>query len=86
MSAAIEQHYSIQQVAELWGVSADTVRRLFEDEAGVLKIAMPSVSKRIRKHKPHVLLRIPASVLERLHTQQASGFRLEVQRGGRGVK
>ena len=74
---AFEQHYTVQQVAELWGVSEATVRRLFEDAEGVLKISMPRVLKiSARKHKPHVLLSIPASVLERIHGQHARGFQL----------
>lgn len=51
-------------------MSADTVRRLFEDAPGVLKISMPRLLKNQRKHQPHVLLRIPQSALEQVHTQQ----------------
>ncbi len=57
---ATEQHYTIQQVADMWGVSTATVRRLFEDAPGVLKISMPRLLKNHRKPKPHALLRIPA--------------------------
>jgi hypothetical protein len=76
MTQATEPHYSTQQVADMWNVSTKTVRSLFEDAPGVLKISMPQLLKHNRKHKPHVLPRIPATVLEQLHSQQASGFRL----------
>jgi hypothetical protein len=33
-SPALEKHYSIDQVAEMWGWSGNTVRKLFRDEAG----------------------------------------------------
>ena len=77
---ATEQHFTVKQVAQLWNVSQATVRRLFEDDPGVLKISMPSLLNRPRKHKPHVRLSIPASSLERIHHQQATGLRLEVKR------
>jgi len=85
MSApAIERHYTIQEIAELWKVSAMTVRRCFEDQPGVLKL---SFGRRLAgKGRPHVTLRIPESVLERFYQQRSAGFRLEVQGGRRGVE
>lgn len=62
-NAASERHYSIQQIAELWGVSENTVRRSFEDYPGVLKIG-------IRRHR--VTLRIPDSVLRRFHKERSA--------------
>jgi hypothetical protein len=78
MVAATEQHYSVQQVAEMWSVGEATVRRIFEDQPGFLKISMPQLVRN-RKHRPHVLLRIPASVLARVHEDRSRGFGLEVQ-------
>lgn len=75
---AVEQHYTVEQVAELWGVSAQSVRRLFEDVEGVLKLSFPRQIN--RKRAPKVTLRIPASVLARVHEQRSHGFRAEVQR------
>ena len=66
---ALEKHYSPTQVALMWGVSESTVRRLFEDQPGVLKISMPRLIKSKRKHRPHVRLSIPESVLARVHEQ-----------------
>ena len=62
MSAAMEKHYSVQEVSEIWGVSTNTVRRIFEDMTGVLKISYPSLIKR-KKRKPRTILRIPTSLL-----------------------
>ncbi len=83
--AAFEQHYTVQEVAKLWAMSPDTVRRLFEDDPQVLKVSMPRLLKNARKRKPRVSLSIPASALERLHHQQTGGFRLEVKSRRRSV-
>lgn len=82
---ATEQHYSAAEIAALWGVSEATVRRIFEDQPGVLKISMPRLTKSERKQKPHVRLSIPASVLERVHEQWTAGLRREVQSRRRAV-
>jgi len=65
MSPAVEKHFTIRELAELWGVSVETVRRIFEDNPGVLKISHPV--KLVRRRKPRVTLRIPISVAERAH-------------------
>lgn len=77
-ATALEKHYSVKEVAELWGLGENTVRRMFEDIAGVLKISQPSIQA--RKRKPRVTLRIPASVLERAHGNWSAGFGPKVQR------
>jgi len=64
--APMEIHYSADQVAEAWGVSADTVRRLFENEPGVI-IIQPAPGRFSRRR--YRTLRIPASVAERVHRQ-----------------
>ena len=83
-ATAIEQHFPVQQIAESWGISAASVRRLFEGQPGVLALSMPRLLKN-RKHRPHVLLRIPASVVERLHQQWSAGLGLEVKPGRRRI-
>lgn len=65
--AATEKHFTVKEVAELWSVGENTVRRLFEDTPGVLRISMPTLTK--RRNKPKVTLRIPLSLLERAHEQ-----------------
>ena len=51
-----ERHYSVTEVAKLWALSRDSVRRLFRREPGVLVMG-----------DRYVTLRIPESVLERVH-------------------
>jgi hypothetical protein len=64
-SRMCERHYSPAELAELWMLSADTVRRMFEREPGVLVFENPvrSSSRRSRT------LRIPASVAERVYSR-----------------
>jgi transposase-like protein len=33
---ALEKHYSVGEIAKLWGISDNTARKLFADEQGVL--------------------------------------------------
>jgi hypothetical protein len=61
--AATERHYSPDELALLWNLSADTVRRLFEREPGVLVISR----QRSRSARRYRTLRIPESVAVRVH-------------------
>lgn len=60
-----EKHYTPQDLAELWGVSVQTIREIFQREEGVLKIGRDGTRAR-RRYKT---LRIPYSVAERVHTR-----------------
>lgn len=64
-SRVTERHYSVAEVAEMWSLAVNTVRRLFENEPGVLAIGehRPKFGRRRGK----VTLRIPGSVVERVH-------------------
>jgi hypothetical protein len=67
-SVHIERHYAVAEIAEMWNLSADKVRELFEDEPGVLVIG-----ERSPRHKRrYITLRIPQSVLERVHRRLSS--------------
>ena len=57
-----ERHWTPEQLGELWGLSADSIRRLFEHEAGVLVIER--TRSRRRRYRT---LRIPESVAVRVH-------------------
>jgi hypothetical protein len=57
-----ERHYTPDELSGLWGVSAETVRNVFREEPGVLRLQQPTKGKR-----QYVLLRIPESVAERVH-------------------
>jgi hypothetical protein len=37
-AASVERHYSPAEIAEIWNLSADCVRNIFENELGVLVI------------------------------------------------
>ena len=59
----VERHYPPSEVAELWQFNVETIRRLFQDEPGVRVLQSP-----VKKGKrPYKTIRIPQSVLERVH-------------------
>jgi hypothetical protein len=67
-SVHIERHYAVTEIAEMWNLSADKVRELFENEPGVLVIG----ERNPRHKRRYVTLRIPQSVLERVHRRLSS--------------
>jgi hypothetical protein len=58
------RHYAVSEIAELWNLSDDTVRSIFENEPGVLVLGDVRSSGRKRRY---VTLRIPQGVAERVH-------------------
>ena len=69
-SVHIERHYAVTEIAEMWNLSVDKVRELFEDERGVLVLGERSP----RRKRRYVTLRIPQTVLERVHSRLSSKF------------
>jgi hypothetical protein len=63
-TGALERHYSVQEIGELWQLSGTTVARLFRNEPGVLKIGR---AQQRRGRRSHTTLRIPESVVQRVH-------------------
>jgi hypothetical protein len=61
---AFEPHFTVQQIAEMWNLSADAIRRLFRGELGVVEIKR---EKRAYQRRSYTSLRIPRSVAERVH-------------------
>ena len=59
---AFEKHFTIGELAELWGWGRETIRKLIMNEPGVPKL-------REGRKKAHTFYRIPASVAERIHTR-----------------
>ena len=57
-----ERHLSTEELAKLWGMSEDFVRRLFLKEPGVVVFYNQRPGKRVYR-----TLRIPASVALRVH-------------------
>jgi hypothetical protein len=61
-NAAFERHYRISELAELWQLGRETVRKLVCGEPGVIKI-------RLGKKKTHTCYSVPESVARRIHTK-----------------
>lgn len=61
-----EKHYTPAELAEIWGVDPETIRNVFRNEPGVLKLGN-SGGKRA-----YITLRIPESVAERVHRRLAA--------------
>ena len=77
---AMERHYAPEEVGEAWGLSADTVRRIFDGEPGVLVIE----NRRAGSKRRYRTLRIPASVVDLVYrrrlTKQVPSGRLALGR------
>ena len=61
-AATFEKHYRISELARIWGLGRETVRRLAKDEPGVIKIRMGC-------RKAHTTYSVPESVARRIHTR-----------------
>jgi len=62
----LEVLLTVADIAAAWQLDESTVRRLFQDETGVLKMANPARGKRA-----YVTLRIPQSVLDRVQKERS---------------
>ncbi len=60
-----ERHYAPADLAKAWGVSTETVRQIFRNEPGVLRLGTNG-DQRVRGY---VTLRIPQSVAARVHAR-----------------
>jgi hypothetical protein len=58
-----EKHFTATELAQAWGVSAETIRQIFRNEQGVLKIGKSGT----RVKRGYFTLRIPMEVAERVH-------------------
>jgi hypothetical protein len=70
ISPAIERHYTVAEVAILWNLSRDTIRRLFQSEPGV--VILTTATRRVKRR--YKTLRIPESVLLRVHRQNVNAL------------
>jgi transcriptional regulator GlxA family with amidase domain len=64
----LERHYSAEELAELWHMSEDFVRRLFLREPGVVIFHNYRPGRRVYR-----TLRIPESVATRVHRRLTKG-------------
>jgi hypothetical protein len=59
--AAMEKHFTPAELAEIWGVDPETIRNVFRNEPGVLKLGNSNAKR------AYVTPRIPESIAERVH-------------------
>lgn len=59
---AFEKHYRIGDLAKLWGLGRETVRKIVKDDPGVIKI-------RMGRKKAHTIYSVPESAAHRIHTR-----------------
>ena len=65
-AVALERHFEPAELGKLWGLSDDTIRRIFESEDGVLRHTETNRLKR-----KYVSMRIPESVAVRVHRKMS---------------
>ncbi len=61
-NSTFEKHYRVGELATLWGLGRETIRKLVKDDPGVIKI-------RLGPKKSHTSYSIPESAAERIHTR-----------------
>lgn len=68
-----EQHYTPGQIAKLWALDQRTIKKLFRNEEGVI-LTDPITSNLNSRGKRRVysIMRIPASVVSRVHNKMGA--------------
>ena len=61
-STTFEKHYRIGDLARLWGLGRETVRKLIKDDPGVIKI-------RMGRKRAHTIYSVPETAAHRIHTR-----------------
>jgi hypothetical protein len=67
---ALQRHFTPKELAQRWALDESTIRRMFMDEPGVLKIG--KANRRDGK-RDYITLRIPESVALRVHQRRSRG-------------
>jgi hypothetical protein len=62
-----ERHYTPQELGELWRFEETTIRRMFLDEPGVLKVGKQG---RRDGKRDYVSIRIPASIAQKVYERR----------------
>jgi hypothetical protein len=62
---SFERHYRLSDLASMWRIGRETVRKLVSDEPGVMRV-------RLGRKKSHVTYSVPQSVAERIHRRLTS--------------
>lgn len=61
---AQERHFDVAEIATIWNLSEDKVRRIFQNEPDVMVIEAEPQKHQSRRYRT---LRVPESVLTRVH-------------------
>jgi hypothetical protein len=61
-NSSFEKHYRIGELARMWGLGRETIRKLVKDEPGVIRI-------RLGRKKAHTIYSVPESTAKRIHTR-----------------
>jgi len=61
-NTAFEKHYRISDLARLWGLGRESVRRLIKDDPGVIKM-------QLGRKKSNTTYSVPESAARRIHTR-----------------
>ncbi len=77
---ATERHFTPTQLAELWNMSPSTVRELFAEEEGVIRLGEPSRREGKKLVRSYYSMRIPESVATRVHDSLTSTARRPAKR------
>jgi hypothetical protein len=67
-STATERHYTIAEISAMWSLSRRTIRRILDNEPGILALGHPGNEHRQRYQR----LRVPESVLRRIYDRMRS--------------
>jgi hypothetical protein len=67
-----QKHYTPGELGELWHLAPSKIRELFTEEPGVIRIGEPSRRERRQLKRSYFTLRIPESVVERIHARLTS--------------
>jgi len=66
--ASLERHFSVGELASLWDLSEQTIRRMFAGEPGVIEWG----NTESRFKRGYITMRIPESVVQRVHCRLRS--------------
>jgi len=82
MNPMLEKHYTPPELAKHWGMSADSIRALFETEPDVLKLDRPEQ----RYKRGYTSYYIPESVARRVYARLTTTPRCATRRKAAAIR
>ena len=61
-NSTFEKHYRVAELARMWRLGRETIRKIVKDEPGVIKV-------RMGRKKAHTIYSVPESAASRIHTR-----------------